>query len=616
MLRPLPCRWFELVTLRDDVPRVLDALARGGAVELQARPQAAPLVIGGVARGLERWRELARTDARHWPPPKRPTTAVFADPAAMLAARLAQLEAWHAEAGPLLAERERLARERASLDDLARLLATGAALPDLGLLGGVDDPLLALARLAVLPAAQVARVDWPPDLLRLVVPAGDEAFVVLAGDAGELRRADELLAAAQARRLEVPAGLGGTPAQAAAQVERLRRAADERDAALGRALDALAAAHDLPAALADVAFVDWLHRHGGEVDAGERLAWISGWTPAADAAALLRLLADAGLNAFAHFPEPPPNAVPPSILANPPWARRFETFVRLLGQPGADEADPSPLVAVIAPLLFGFMFGDVGQGAVLVALGWWARRRVPALGLLVPGGVMAIVFGFLYGSVFAREDLIPALWLHPLHEPVALLAAAVALGAAILLSGLALNALQARWRRRGADWWARDAGLVVAYVGLLAALAWRPALGLAAAGAAWALLGPVLAAGGGGAARLAALGHALAQLVERGVQLLVATVSFARVGAFALAHAGLSLAVVGVAEAVGGVGYAVVLVLGNLLILALEGLVVAIQTTRLLLFEFFVRFLEGRGRVFRPLPPPHAMPMPPPEGRP
>jgi V/A-type H+-transporting ATPase subunit I len=86
----------------------------------------------------------------------------------------------------------------------------------------------------------------------------------------------------------------------------------------------------------------------------------------------------------------------------------------------------------------------------------------------------------------------------------------------------------------------------------------------------------------------------------------VNTVSFARVGAFALAHAGLSVAVTGVAEASGAIGYWIVLVLGNLLILVLEGLVVGIQTTRLLLFEFFVRFLEGTGRAFRPLPPPLA----------
>ena len=61
---------------------------------------------------------------------------------------------------------------------------------------------------------------------------------------------------------------------------------------------------------------------------------------------------------------------------------------------------------------------------------------------------------------------------------------------------------------------------------------------------------------------------------------------------------------VALADASGPLWYVVVLVLGNVLILALEGLVVGIQTTRLMMFEFFVRFLTGTGRAFRPLLPP------------
>jgi V/A-type H+-transporting ATPase subunit I len=80
------------------------------------------------------------------------------------------------------------------------------------------------------------------------------------------------------------------------------------------------------------------------------------------------------------------------------------------------------------------------------------------------------------------------------------------------------------------------------------------------------------------------------------------TLSFVRVGAFALAHAGLSLAFNTLAattdQAIVGV---LLLLLGNLVVIMLEGLVVTVQTTRLILFEFFIRFLQGSGRVFRPL---------------
>ena len=97
---------------------------------------------------------------------------------------------------------------------------------------------------------------------------------------------------------------------------------------------------------------------------------------------------------------------------------------------------------------------------------------------------------------------------------------------------------------------------------------------------------------------------AAAEFVEQTLRLLVNTVSFARIGAFALAHAGLSRR----HHRYGGrqrrIGYWIVLAIGNVLVIALEGVVVSIQTTRLLLFEFFIRFLTGAGREFKPLPPP------------
>ena len=98
---------------------------------------------------------------------------------------------------------------------------------------------------------------------------------------------------------------------------------------------------------------------------------------------------------------------------------------------------------------------------------------------------------------------------------------------------------------------------------------------------------------------------ALAELVERTLQILINTLSFARVGAFALAHAGLSSAIVSLMNAGSNrLVQTLVLVIGNAIVVVLEGLVVSIQTTRLVLFEFFTRFLTAEGRVFRPLPAP------------
>jgi V/A-type H+-transporting ATPase subunit I len=95
----------------------------------------------------------------------------------------------------------------------------------------------------------------------------------------------------------------------------------------------------------------------------------------------------------------------------------------------------------------------------------------------------------------------------------------------------------------------------------------------------------------------------IGQQIQSTLELLLNTVSFARVGAFALAHAALESAVLAVAGGVSTTAAAaVIIVLGNLLVIVVEGLVVGVQTTRLVLFEFFMRFFEGTGKRFQPAP--------------
>jgi V/A-type H+-transporting ATPase subunit I len=246
------------------------------------------------------------------------------------------------------------------------------------------------------------------------------------------------------------------------------------------------------------------------------------------------------------------------------------------------------------------MFGDVGQGLVLAALGFALRKRMPVLRLLIPAGVSAAVFGLLFGSIFSVEHLIHPLWLNPLEKPLVVLGVPLAAGVVLLTIGLALDALASYWAGELREWLATEGGFVLVYLGILAAFFHAGGVAVALVGVGAVALGHAAIHRSPGAGL-----KALAELLERTMQILINTLSFARVGAFALAHAGLSSAVVALAHAAGGtVGFVVVLVLGNVVILALEGLVVSIQTTRLILFEFFARFFQAEGREFRPLLPP------------
>jgi V/A-type H+-transporting ATPase subunit I len=270
--------------------------------------------------------------------------------------------------------------------------------------------------------------------------------------------------------------------------------------------------------------------------------------------------------------------------------------------PSGDEADPSVLLALAVPLLFGYMFGDLGQGLVIAAVGFALRRRFPIARLFVAGGLAAALFGLLFGSVFSLHVLTP-LWMAPLDKPLAVLVVPIVGGAALLTLGLGLSAVEAHWRGELGAWLATDGGLLLCYLGLLAGVAWPGAFALAGGGALLFCIGH-----GAIARRSSAVAQALGELLERLMQLLLNTLSFARVGAFALAHAGLSMAIVALMSAASNpIVAALVLVLGNLIVMLLEGLVVSIQTTRLVLFEFFTRFLLAQGRVFRPLPPPPSL---------
>jgi len=299
----------------------------------------------------------------------------------------------------------------------------------------------------------------------------------------------------------------------------------------------------------------------------------------------------------------------PVVLRNPAWARPFEIFARLLGMPGAGEADPSRVVAIIAPLMFGYMFGDVGQGALLIVAGFALRRRFPALAVLIPGGVAAMFFGFLFGSVLTSEQILTPIWLRPIEQPLQALGASLAFGVFVVLLGLSLDATQQHWSGQGRRWWATRAGLMLCYLGIALAPFDLRGLWAVPAGLVWHWSGSALLST---AQRVAELGRAVGESIETLLQLLVNTLSFVRVGAFALAHAGLSTVVNDLAQGFDSKPlYWLALVAGNLLIMTIEGLVVGIQTTRLVLFEFFIRFLRATGRPFLPLSAPVAPPRTP-----
>ena len=603
-LRPAAANWFELLVLRDDLAPAIDALARSSRVELQSHGEAsAPLLMPECREMLGEFDELRQHYARYWPSPLRHEADDRLEPHRMLADAMRRLRDWTADAREPVHRIETLTSEAGDLDILLSLLRDARPLPDLSMFESAGPMLRA-------SAFQLPDDEWPRELpgnviIRRAVTA-DHHYLLAVGLPDDVAALERQLTMRKARALTIPAGLPADVDEAIAQVER-RVDAVEREIETAEAeLEALHDRHDLADAIGDALFIDWYVDKVPDLSSTENFAWITGWTSDTGDDGLLLLLADSGVKAILRMQAPPPGFEPPLILKNPRWMRPFEVFTNMLGVPASSEVDPTRIVAIASPLIFGYMFGDIGQGAVLLIAGLVLARRFPALRLLIAGGAASIVFGFLFGSVFGREDLVPAYWLHPLEHPITVLLVPMAGGAVLLLLGMLLEALQAYWQQKGLNWLETGAGLVLCYLSALGALIEPALLWVALAGALWFVFGHAMSAQG---RRLAAIGSAAAELMEVALQLLVNTISFVRVGAFALAHAGLSVAVVGVAAAPSSVAASVlVMVLGNLIVIGLEGLVVGIQTTRLVLFEFFVRFLRAEGRPFKPMKPPDSHP--------
>ena len=599
-LRPIAARWFELVTLHKELARVMECLSRTGAVELEARSRATDrLLFPGLDEGLKAHRELSRRYQHYWPPAATAAERRSEPLSDTLKSARERLAAWAEQADPIIAAIERLSQEAIDLEQLrSALQSVGREFPDIHSLAGAGPKVQ--VRLLALPAGALPR-NLPALVLFKPWQTPLANFALAVGRPSDIGEIETQLQALKGHILPLPSWLPASRDNAIAAIaERLAELA-KQSAELTARLTALSDRLQIAQALGDIALIEWLNQHAKELRGSERLAWVTGWTSDVTGAALRRALDACEVRYILQLADAPEGATAPLVLSNPRWARAFEVFARMLGTPGRNESDPSQILAIIASSIFGFMFGDVGQGAIVLIAGLVLGRRIPLTRLLVPGGIMAIFFGLLFGSVFGREDVIPALWVRPMADPVALLVVTIVAGAAIISIGMVLDAVQMHWRGEALHWWAQRAGLLVAYAGLLASPLRQEGLLVAAFGAAWFILGAAILAQD---SRLAALAGAAAEFVEQCLRLLVNTVSFARIGAFALAHAGLSVAIIEMAQASGRIGYWIVLAIGNVLVIVLEGLVVSIQTTRLLLFEFFIRFLTGAGREFKPLPPP------------
>jgi V/A-type H+-transporting ATPase subunit I len=353
----------------------------------------------------------------------------------------------------------------------------------------------------------------------------------------------------------------------------------------------------------------------------------------------------------------------PVALRHGRFAATFQPLVLSYGAPVYGAIDPTPVTAFFFSLLFAIMFGDVGQGAVLFALGAvfaskWGRARFPGMtsyaGPLKIIGPLSMLTGLLYGGVFSNETL--------LEKPTAALTGLLAetgigralhivetehllnlmpekdslgklfvffgftVGIGIIINSIGIfffimnNIAQRRYdkvlfSRNGIAglcffWYAISIGAraiiqksAFAFSPLDAACLIVPLFFIAAGHLIWNLARarrPLFPEG-----FFTFLMEGIVDIIETLCGYISNTVSFLRVGAFALSHAVLSFIIFTMAErvstaAAGSLWQTLVFIFGNLVIILLESMIVAIQVVRLQYYEFFSKFFTDTGAAWKP----------------
>lgn len=353
---------------------------------------------------------------------------------------------------------------------------------------------------------------------------------------------------------------------------------------------------------------------------------ISGWVPASAKEGLnkgLKKIEGKMVVAY-RKQEEVKNEIPPTKLRNNRFARPFELFVNMYGIPGYNEVDPTSLVAISYVIMFGAMFGDVGQGLVLLCVGLYlsiARGMHDFGGILTRIGVSSMVFGFLYGSVFGSEEIMHPLLIHPLENINTMLFGGVVLG--IILSTISyiynfINSARHREIEEGLFGGEGLAGFLLYWTLIICGLnIYRhgnlslpiPLIaGLIALLIILMVIKQPLARYIEGKRPLYRVSRgdyyveSFFGVIENLLGMLSKTISFVRLGAFALNHVGLFIAFATVAEMVNNkAGSIAVNIIGNIIIIGLEGLVVFIQGLRLQYYELFSRFYRGDGVEYKPV---------------
>lgn len=314
-------------------------------------------------------------------------------------------------------------------------------------------------------------------------------------------------------------------------------------------------------------------------------------------------------------------ANPPTKLKNNKITRPFEFLVNMYGAPNYNEIDPTGFFAITYMLLYGMMFGDLGQGLVFVLASFLIEKKSKIFGQLIRRiGFSASFFGLMYGSVFGIEDLIPTILIKPFDNIIKVLIASVAFGVILMVISYILGIYNKLHKQKdfeeGVFGKEGFTGLLmmISFILIILNIVKVNPMPMTVSIILLILSIVMMVFKQPISRKLLDIYPIYDQsssdyyiessfsIIEALLSVFSNLVSFTRVGAFAINHVGLYMAFEVMSKLVGGgfIGI-IILILGNILIIGLEGMIVFIQGLRLEFYEMFSKYYKGDGQKFSPI---------------
>jgi len=351
----------------------------------------------------------------------------------------------------------------------------------------------------------------------------------------------------------------------------------------------------------------------------DRTYLIYGWVPKDEIDRLERAVKEATDGCYALIRERVSDVEEmPVELKNPRPLKPFETLVEMFSPPRPTEVDPTPILAVFFPIYFGFILTDAAYGAILLGLATAIRLTGGRVDeglkmfseLMIYAGAATIVLGVLTGGYFGNLLGIKPLWVDPMKDPITILLVSLGFGVLHVAIGLILGMYISLRKERDVRAFLGDhLSWFLVLIGGVMLVAGATKLGLHS---------PVTYAGGG-LLGIGVLLVILASLTQGEVMealmsvldvigLMGDVLSYSRLLAGCLSTAGIALVVnllakmaKGVGGALGVIMAAIILVIGHVFNMAMNGLGGFVHSLRLHYVEFFSKFYEGGGKPFDPL---------------